>query len=194
MKRILAILGASLVLSAITACGGGNTVPGQTVCSDPSDPSTCTFFPEGPAPTPQPPEPFCTYPNGGAPQMIYPAPGATGVSRTLSQFVIADSYAAPYASTLYAITFSTESTAQLFATFGFPIRTLSPFVALPASQVPSPSASPAVSNPIFESVSANPTLTYVTLTPQTTYYAYIFSYALYCNANGPIGSFTTGST
>lgn len=154
---------------ALSGCGGGG--------------SGC--------PTPTPPVTTCIFPNGTVtPQMIYPEPNATGVPDNLQIFVLADINVGTYTSGNYILEFSLKKTipgAANNTTWGdFWI-----FQQIPQSQVPQPSAAATLPNAIY--IAATPGQSNASaLQAHTTYYVYLDGgFVTDCNANGPIGSFTT---
>jgi hypothetical protein len=198
MRNILITAMAMLLLAAVAACGGGG-VNGSYNCD--SDGSNCEFIP---APTPQPTltlSPLCAFPNGTAPQMIYPAPGASGVSLTLSLFVLADTSAAPYTLADWTVWFSPLNSAAALDASNQPIqRALDHFRPITPALVPTPSASALPQNSALEGATLNPVdVLNGPLSPNTTYYTYIFALPVTlnpdgCSPNGPLGSFTTASS
>lgn len=141
-------------------------------------------------PSMPPPTPTCIFPNGITPQMIYPEPNATGVPDNLQMFVLADINVGTYTSGSYTLEFSTQKTIPSTAnntTWG----DFSSFQQIPQSQVPSPSATATILNAIY--IAATPGPYNVSALPShTTLYVYLSGSSVSnCNANGPIGSFTT---
>lgn len=124
------------------------------------------------APTPGP-----TCSPGETVQMIYPIPGATGVPDNPQQFVFA--VALPLPDTWNAYINNTNS-------LNGSAETVAGMETIPASNVPSPSATPTISNPYYQSI----TLT-GGFTSGVTVYVWLNNESSNCTPLGPLGSFTT---
>jgi hypothetical protein len=162
---------------ALSGCGGGGAVCPPTYA----------------------PDPFCAFPSGVQPQMIYPIPGSTGVSDTFNVqgIVLADRSGANYDNPVgyYVAWFGPESTEAAFENDDAPVM-LGSFYPISAAQVPQPAATPDVPNPVYEASDTmnggmpNP------IQPHTHYYMYLQYFwkgisPHQCEASGPVGDFTT---
>jgi hypothetical protein len=149
----------------------------------------------------QPPLSECTYPNGAAPQMVYPVPNATNVPDTfnVTGVIVADSSGANYnnANGVYFAEFSTAPTAVAnYNTISF---TLAGFQPIAASALPAQAAPATIPNPKYEVSQTNANIALLgTVSPQTRYYVYLeYLFEPFnptgpaCYAVGPIGDFTT---
>lgn len=192
-RGLLFLLAAIGVITAGVGCGGSAGVLNQTC--DWSDPS-CPIYTATPAPTPVP---SCTYPSGTQPQMVYPKPGASGVSDefNVQGIVLADRSAANYdtASAFYMAWLGPETTANAFEGDTTPVI-LSTFYPIDAAQVPQPSAAPAFANPVYEASSTPNGGMVNPIEPHTHYFVYLQRLwsdlsGNQCNAVGPVGDFTT---
>lgn len=127
------------------------------------------------APTPGP-----TCSPGENVQMVYPIPGATGVPDNPQQIVFA--VASPLPSSWNVFLNSTNS----YAATAYSGYTAAGFETISASQVPAPSATPSISNPVYQSV------TLISGFPaDATRYVWVNNGATSCTPLGPVGSFTT---
>ncbi|MGA3036403.1 MAG: hypothetical protein ABSE64_02870 [Vulcanimicrobiaceae bacterium] len=183
MKRLI-ILVCALLIAPVLFLAGCRNSPSQYECTDPNDPSTCSWVVTYTTPTN-----WCKYPNGKtAPQLIYPIPNATGVPDNLPNLVVADTagtvYSTPSFSIDYAAVLSTETTRQALLLNGDGLQSW--FTSIALNQVPAPSAGPLPNNTEFEAAGS-----FNGLTAATTYYLYITNNTFNCSDNGPIGSFTT---
>jgi len=123
--------------------------------------------------------------------MIYPEPNATGVPDNLQVFVLADINVGTYTSGSYVLEFSLQKTIPGAAN-NTAWGDFWNFQQIPESQVPSPSAMATLPNAIYIAATPGQSSAASALQPNTTYYAYLAgSSVANCNANGPIGSFTT---
>ncbi len=109
-------------------------------------------------------------------QMVYPIPGATGVPDNPQQFVFV--VAAPLP-TYNAIFNSVNSLSGGFATYAT-MATITP------GQVPSPAATPAIANPVYQSI----TLPRGLSPSGSTWYVWVNDTTSNCTPLGPLGSFT----
>jgi hypothetical protein len=120
------------------------------------------------------PGPTCS--PGETVQMVYPIPGATGVPDNPQQFVFVVATPLP----TYNAYFNNANTLSgSVATYAH-MNTVTP------AQVPSPAASPAIPNPVYQSV----TLPYG-FSPGVTIYVWVNDTSSNCTPLGPLGSFTT---
>lgn len=109
-------------------------------------------------------------------QMVYPIPGATGVPDNPQQFVFVVATPLP----TYNAYFNNQNTLNgSIATYAR-MNTIAP------SQVPSPAATPAIPNPVYQSI----TLSYGFTSGQTIY-VWLNDTSSNCSPLGPLGSFTT---
>lgn len=116
----------------------------------------------------------CLY--NGQSQLIYPIPGATNVPDAPGQIVFAVSRLFP--STFQVLVHNDPSPSTATAgTSGF-------FQQINQSQVPQPSATPAISNPLYESATVNASF------PHATYYVFLNDTLGGCTP-ASAGSFTT---
>jgi hypothetical protein len=142
---------------AVAACNGGPTYAIAT-----------------PGPTCQP---GGALPQPVSPQLVYPKPGATGVPDDVTELVFAVASPLPNAWNAYINTSSSLNGAS---------PTANGMVTISASAVPSPAASPAIPNPVYQSI------TFVsTLPPGATIYVWLNNTATACTPLGPLGSFST---
>ena len=117
----------------------------------------------------------CTLPSQV--QMIYPIPGATNVPDAPQQFVFAESAYLPGSWNAFVNnTNSLNGSASTVAT----VQNIS------ASQVPQPSATPSMANPVYQSISLQ-----AGFASQQTIYAWLNDTASSCTPTGPVGSFKT---
>ncbi len=112
----------------------------------------------------------------GQSQLIYPIPGATGVPNAPQQIVFAVSRLFP-SSFEVRVNTDPDPNHALNGTGAF-------FHQITASQVPSPSATPNISNPLYESASTSATF------PHATYYVFLNDTLGGCTPTSA-GSFTT---
>jgi hypothetical protein len=109
-------------------------------------------------------------------QMVYPIPGATGVPDNPQQFVFVVSTPLP----TYNAYFNSANTLNGSVATYARMNTITP------AQVPSPAASPAIPNPVYQSV----TLPYG-FNSGVTIYVWVNDTSSDCAPLGPLGSFTT---
>ncbi|HTU71374.1 MAG TPA: hypothetical protein VMF11_13775 [Candidatus Baltobacteraceae bacterium] len=152
LRNLIAGSAFAVFAVAIAACGGGGT-------------------------TIQAPTPGPTCSPGEAVQMVYPIPGATGVTDNPQQFVFA--VASPLPNTWNAYINTSDSLSGS-------VQTYAGMETIPASNVPSPSATPSISNPYYQSI----TLT-GGFSSGETIYVWLNNESSNCTPLGPVGSFTT---
>jgi hypothetical protein len=127
--------------------------------------------------SPPTPGPTCAPPSGVQWQLIYPAPGATKVPDALSELVFAAS--SPLPSSWGAAVNTSSSLNGSVPTYNG-LQTIS------ASQVPTPSATPAFANPVYQAI---PLVN--SLPSGATIYVWLNNTASNCTPAGPLGSFQT---
>jgi hypothetical protein len=155
LKRTLFAVGVLAVIGLV-ACNGGSSVVAPT-----------------PGPTCNP---------GVTSQLVYPAPGATNVSATISEIVVAVS------SPLPANTFNLQLTNT--ANANNVAQTSNPLNVISASQLPAGSASTTIPNPTYEAVGLVNSL-YANFSPGTQLQTAINNPNNNCTAqNVPGGTFT----
>jgi hypothetical protein len=120
------------------------------------------------------PGPTCS--PGETVQMVYPIPGATGVPDNPQQFVFV--VATPLPS--YNAYFNNSNT------LNGSIATYTRMNTITAGQVPAPAATPAIPNPVYQSI----TLPYGFNSAETIY-VWVNDTSSNCTPLGPLGSFTT---
>ncbi|HUN29540.1 MAG TPA: hypothetical protein VMV65_07020 [Alphaproteobacteria bacterium] len=132
--------------------------------------SSVTYPPVGPTCSP-----------GTSVQMIYPIPGATAVPDSPQQFVFVVASPLPNNWNVYFNTQNTFSNSSGYYT-NAGMQTIT------AGQVPSPSATPAIANPYYQSVTLA-----ASLASGTTWYVWLNNATASnnCAPLGPLGSFTT---
>jgi len=114
----------------------------------------------------------CLY--NGQSQLIYPIPNATNVPNAPGQIVFAVSRLFP---STFQVIVSSNPAPNASGTSGF-------FQQINQSQVPQPSATPNISNPLYESATVNATF------PHATYYVFLNDTLGGCTPTSA-GSFTT---
>lgn len=112
----------------------------------------------------------------GVTQLVYPIPGSTSVPDAFGQVVFATSQLFSYS---YDVLINTDPNPNHAAS-----GTAAFFQRIDPSQVPSPSATPTISNPYYESASFSGSF------PHATYYLFFNDSAVPCTAVSA-GSFTT---
>lgn len=151
------VLFGSLILAAAAALAACNNNPGYV------------YYAPTPGPTCSP---------GEAVQMVYPIPGATAVPDNPQQIVFAVPSPLP---TAWNVVLNNSATLN-----GHQSSTIAGFQTITAAQVPSPAATPAAGNSVYQSV----TLASGFLTAQTIY-IWVNNRNSNCTPDGPVGSFTT---
>ena len=109
-------------------------------------------------------------------QMVYPIPGATGVPDNPQQFVFVVSTPLPTYNAYFNNANTLDGAVATFAT----MNTITP------GQVPSPAASPAIPNPVYQSIALPRGFT-----SGQTIYVWVNDSTRNCTPLGPLGSFTT---
>jgi hypothetical protein len=178
--RFLATALALPLILMLTACGGGGSNSmlqgaGPSThkdCTDPTDDSTCTDVPDGPAAS-------CPFPTGNPPVLVAPVSSVSLSTRSIT-ILIADTDATPYVKTRYNAIVSTDANPDDISTGQAFFASSSVF-----SQT---TGTPPAGDSVLESATIPVPNSH--LSACQTYNVYVITTGG-CGAAGPIGTFST---